>query len=247
MKKILFDKLICAARNLRSRALFKSLETYCSGRVLDIGGWDFFKNIKSNPKIKFTKWVNLEPDANRLFHDADTRYAVAVGDGCDMKFENNSFDTAVNIQVLEHVFEPIKMVQEIARVLKPSGYAIFLIPQTSVLHHAPNHYYNFTKFWIRKALHLNGLEIVELRPLGGRWTTTASHLVHFFFQSFRAPTYSTQDDKRNILFYLLYPLMVAYALISIPICLFLGLGDLTEEPNNWLVIAKKTDENYFYN
>jgi hypothetical protein len=104
---------------------------------------------------------------------------------------------------------------------------------------APRHYYNFTRFWIHEAMRQSSLEILELKPLGGVWSSMASHLFYFFLQSIRYPGMSTSDIKRNTFFYFLYPLMVLFALISIPICLILSFGDLTEEPNNYLVIAKK--------
>ena len=33
--------------------------------------------------------------------------------------------------------------------------------------------------------------------------------------------------------------MLLFALVSIPICMILSIGDLTEEPNNYLVVAQK--------
>lgn len=69
--------------------------------------------------------------------------------------------------------------------------------------------------------------------------TIATHLFRFFFQSLRLEGYSTPDAKRNFLFYLLYPFMVIYSLINIPITLLLGWGDLTEDANNFLVVARK--------
>jgi len=226
------------ARNLRSAELFRALQQYCSGDVLDVGGRDFYLTAR-NRNYKFQSWTTLEPTA-RALNITDRQFKSVVGDGCAMKFNEGNFDTVLNIQVLEHVVEPLKMVSEISRVLRPSGYAIFLIPQTSVMHELPHHYYNFTRFWIEAACQRNGLVIIDLKPLGGVWSSMASHLVYFFFQAFRASGYSTPACKRNFLFYLLFPLMVFYALLSIPFCLLLSLGDLTEEPNNYLVVARKS-------
>ena len=61
----------------------------------------------------------------------------------------------------------------------------------------------------------------------------------FFFHSMRVKGFSDKANKRNILFYLLFPFMVLYALIAIPITLLFSLGDLNEEPNNHLVLATK--------
>lgn len=238
--KSLVDNFVTLARNFRSKALFNALEKYCKGDVLDVGGWDFYSTIKNNSKINFHSWTNLETGEERLLRIAgDSKYKNVIGDGENMNFPDESFDTVINIQVLEHTFDPMKMVKEIGRVLKKGGCGIFLIPQTSVMHHPPRHYYNFTKFWVREAMKKAGLEIVELKPLGGVWTTAASHFVHFFFQSFKSPSYSTAEEKRNLFFYIFCPFMVIYAIISIPLCLVFGLGELTEEPNNWLVAVKK--------
>ena len=238
MKKNNIDRLMTWARNLRSPELFSALERHSRGDVLDVGGWDFFETVRADPRIVFKTWTSLE-EGERLLETSDARYRAVVGNGENMAFPDASFDTVLNIQVLEHTFDPLAMVREISRVLRPGGAAIFLIPQTSVLHHPPKHYYNFTRFWIQKAAPTAGLEIVELLPMGGRWTSTASHLVHFFFQAFRAPGYSTAEDRRGPLFYLLLPLMCLYAALSVPVCLLLSLGDLSEEANNHLVVARK--------
>ncbi len=238
MTKSRVDRFMTWARNRRSAALFAALERHSRGDVLDVGGWDFFLCVRGNPRIAFKTWTSLEEDG-RLLDATDSRYRAVAGNGEKMAFPDASFDTALSIQVLEHTFDPLAMVREITRVLRPGGTAIFLIPQTSVLHQAPGHYYNFTRFWIAKAADTAGLEIVELRALGGRWSSTASHLLHFFLQALRAPGYSTAEDRRGPLFYALLPLMCLYAAIGVPFCLLLSLGDLSEEPNNHLVVARK--------
>ncbi len=238
MKKNHIDRFMTWARNFRSAELFAALENHSRGDVLDVGGWDFFLSVRDNPRIAFNTWTSLE-EGERLLETPDGRYRAVTGDGEKMAFPDASFDTVLNIQVLEHTFDPLAMVREISRVLRPGGVAVFLIPQTSVLHHPPKHYYNFTRFWVIKAADIAGLKIIELKPLGGRWTSTASHMVHFFLQAFRAPGYTTEEDRRGPLFYLLLPLMCAYAALSVPVCLLLSLGDLTEEANNHLVVARK--------
>ncbi len=225
-------------RVLRLRRLFEALAVYCGGKVLDMGGYDFFNKVKDNNKIKFQEWVNVELEEN-LFRSDDPRYKSVIGRGENLDFSEGTFDTVLNIQVLEHAFYPMKMVSEMSRVLKSGGHGILLIPQTALTHDLPNNYYNFTKFWVIKAMEEVNLKIVELKPLGGLWSTTASHLFLFFFKILKLPYYSTKKDKRNIFFYLLLPLMIIYATISIPICLLMSLGDLVEDPNNWLVVVQK--------
>lgn len=232
------NRLIYLARDLRSKELFIALSEHCQGDVLDVGGWEFFHTAYKKG-IKFSSWTVIERYWKRLPATFSGEVQVILGDGCSIGLAADSYDTLLNIHVLEHVFEPIKMVNECARVLKPGGKAIFLIPQTATLHMAPENYANFTRFWIEEALRRANLDLIAIKTLGGVWSSMASHLVYFFLQSFRFAGMSTPQTRRNIFFYLLYPVMVVYALVSLPLTMLLSLGDLAEEPNNHLVVAQK--------
>jgi len=232
-------KLLYRARDFRSRALFGAILRHGGGAVLDVGGWDFFESIKRKG-ARYDSWTSLENDPTRMLKLDDPAFRLVYGDGCALGFRDESFDTVLCLQVLEHVFEPIRMVEEIGRVLKTGGKAVFLIPQTSTTHLAPHYHQNLSRYWIARAMPRAGLEIVESRPLGGVWSSLASRLFFFFFQAVRFPGMSDPSIRRGPLFYVLFPLMALYALVSIPICLVLGLGDLQEEPNNHLVVARRT-------
>lgn len=236
--KPLWIRALYVARDLRSRALFAALGQHCRGDVLDVGGWDFFLTALQR-KLEFEAWTSLEPDTTRSLEVDDPRFKLVHGDGCAMEFADASFDTVLNIQVLEHVPEPLAMVREIGRVLRPGGRAIFLIPQTSTTHLAPHYYGNFSRFWIDHALDAAGLELEDHQPLGGVWSSAASHHVFFFLQALRFEGMSDERVRRGPLFYLLLPFMALWALLSIPVCLLFSLGDLHEEPNNHLVVARK--------
>lgn len=236
--KSLLARAMYFARDLRSRRLFQELRRYVEGSVLDVGGWDFYLTARRKG-VGFRNWTTLEYSRENLLQTGEPGVHVVLGDGCRMPFGDGQFDSLLNIQVLEHVFDPMRMTQEIQRVLKPGGYAVMLIPCTSAMHFVPYHYYNFTRFWIQEAMKRAGLEIVKLEPLGGIWSSMASQLVYFFLQSARVGSLSTPECRRNAAFYLLFPVMAAYALASIPICMFLSLGDLSEGPNNHLVVVRK--------
>lgn len=238
MAQTIILKTLYKFRDIRSKVLFTSLRKYCRGDVLDVGGGHFYLTAKSS-RIPFSSWTNLESDRGSQIKTKDKEYKFVLGDGCAMKFKDRSFDTVLNIQVLEHVFEPIKMVREVSRVLRPGGYALFLLPQTATLHLAPFHYQNFTRYWILRAMKESKLEVVRIDSLGGLFSSLASNLFYFFLQVFRVGGMSTKDNKRNVMFYLFLPLTFVYALINIPILLIFSLGDLSEEPNNHFVVARK--------
>ncbi len=128
--KPLWLRLLYTARDWRSRAMFDALARHTRGEVLDVGGWDFFLTARRRG-FEFERWTTLEPDPARTLAVDDGRVHLVHGDGCAMDFADASFDTVLCIQVLEHVLEPLRMVEEIGRVLRPGGTAVFLIPQTS--------------------------------------------------------------------------------------------------------------------
>jgi len=238
MKRSLLTRALYAGCDFRSRALFRALREHCAGSVLDVGGGQFFVTAREQG-ARFERWVTLEVAAADLpARELPVQHGV-VGDGCRLPFAAGSFDTALSVQVLEHVFEPIRMVDEIGRVLKPGGKAIFLIPQTSTTHLAPRYHGNFSRYWIATALERAGLESVLLQPLGGTWSSMASHLFYFFLQAARVEGMSDRAVKRNALFYLFFPFMALWAVIALPVCMVLSLGDLHEEPSNHLVVARR--------
>jgi SAM-dependent methyltransferase len=231
-------RLLYALRNWRSRRLFDALVRHARGRVLDVGGFDFFLTARER-SVPFERWTTLEPTADRTPDVDDPRFEAVTGDGARMEFGDASFDTVLAIQVLEHVPEPATVLAEMARVLRPGGAAILLVPQTGTMHFAPHWYGNFSRYWIEGAVRKAGLELVELRPLGGFSSSTASRLGYFFLQSLRYEGMSEPSIRRPPLFYLLWPLMAVCAVVAIPVCLFLSLGDLGEEPENHLAVARK--------
>ena len=78
---------------------------------------------------------------------------------------DSSFDAVVCTEVLEHVPEPTKALEEFTRLLKPGGKLILTAPFASLVHMAPYHYYSgFSKYWYEYLLELRGYKIVELTP-----------------------------------------------------------------------------------
>jgi SAM-dependent methyltransferase len=238
VKATFLNRLIYKARDFASRRMFAEMRRYCHGSVLDVGGASFIVTAKAK-KIRYETWTTLEVVEGSKPQVNDPNFRLVIGDGCAMPFANGQFDVVLNIQVLEHTFEPFTMFKEIVRVLKPGGRAIFLIPQTATIHLAPHHYQNFMRYWIIEACRRTGCTIVKLQPMGGWWSSLASRCIYFFWTVFRKAGNSRTEYKRNWLFYFLFHFMALYTVLSFPIYLLFSLGDLTEEPNNHLVVIRK--------
>lgn len=216
--------------------MFSALRTVCTGRVLDIGGGDFFSVVQKRG-IPFSRWITLEPE----IHRSKDRATRICGDGQVLPFVERSFDTILCVHVLEHVLDPLAALREASRVLRPGGAVILMYPQTAGIHMAPNHYYNFTPYFGREACSRFGLDIIEHRKLGGVFSTVASQMVYLLLKLASVPGYTTPEFKRSrsLLFYALLPIMLPASLLIFSVAMLLSLGDLAEEANNHLIVARK--------
>ncbi|MFC6861877.1 class I SAM-dependent methyltransferase [Halomicroarcula sp. GCM10025817] len=103
--------------------------------VLDIG-------TKSGSKLK-------NVDANIIGIDIDLKPSLDIqylfGDGCQLPFKNDCFDYILCYQVLEHVHDKSLMLDEIQRVIKPSGVAMFSFPNRLFpgRPHSPPRWYSY--------------------------------------------------------------------------------------------------------
>jgi SAM-dependent methyltransferase len=243
VRSTIFRQFIYLLRDIRAHKLYKQLQKYTSGNVLDVGGSDFFLTA-TKKKLNFKSWVTLEVSEDEL-HSlqskiSDERVSVIVDNGCDMKsVDSDKFDTILNIQVLEHVYQPEQMVKECARVLKVGGRGIFLIPQTGSIHMVPHFFQNFSRFWIEEVMKENSLKIIQLDALGGVWSTIASRMFLSLFQILRLDGFTHKHATRNISFYILLPFMLLFIILSFPIIMLFSLGDISEEASNHLVVVEK--------
>ena len=104
-------------RNLRYRKIFYILHKYCTGNVIDIGGWDFCLTAHKI-KIPFDHWTVIENDPSHFPKIDISNISIKQMDGCNLFYGDNEFDTSICIQVAEHVFTPQKLFEENVRVLK---------------------------------------------------------------------------------------------------------------------------------
>jgi len=133
--------------------------------VLDIGcGNKQYANI-----IEAYASQHIGLDHENTLHDLNK--ADIVGTAYDIPADDDSFNSILCTEVLEHLEEPEKALQECYRVLKPGGYAVFTCPFIWHLHEEPRDFYRYTKYGLDYLFIKTGFHVVSIEPLNGFWGT----------------------------------------------------------------------------
>lgn len=72
----------------------------------------------------------------------------------NLKFNDGEFDTIILSDVLEHIPEPQRLWDEMARILAPDGVIIMNVPFFYFLHELPHDYYRYTEYALRRCTSL---------------------------------------------------------------------------------------------
>lgn len=128
-----------------------------TGNVVELGGYK---------KLKYSTFAT----------NAENYLVTNISGDCDefvditnMKYADNSIDSFICVNVLEHIHNPQKAIHEIYRCLKPSGRVLLSVPFMYYLHGDPNDFYRFSSSALFKML--EGFNILRFQHLGGRLST----------------------------------------------------------------------------
>jgi ubiquinone/menaquinone biosynthesis C-methylase UbiE len=159
---------------------------YMKSKVLDLGGGRRRSEFKEPEDATF-----IVLDINRDFQPA------VLGDAHHLPFTGSAFDCVKCTELLEHVENPEKVVEEITRVLKPSGTLILSMPFNFGIHADPFDFQRFTDYKLRKMLEKDfEIEIIKKQ---GLYFTVLGHMIK------QAITNMKSKFKR--IFYLTFPLL----------------------------------------
>jgi SAM-dependent methyltransferase len=129
-------------------ARYRALFAHCDYRTQDFGAYHGTSEGLLKEQWRYTP-LDYECDAT----------AIPV--------EDESFDAILCTEVLEHVPEPIKVLKELGRILKPNGSLFLSAPLGSGLHQQPFHFYGgFTPHFYHRFLSELGLKVVSIQPNG---------------------------------------------------------------------------------
>lgn len=94
---------------------------------------------------------------------------LVIPPGGPLPLENNSVDTVLSTQTLEHVYDFQYYIAECYRVLRPEGQLILTVPMQWRMHEQPHDYWRFTKNGVGKLLLDSGFSSYSITACGGAW------------------------------------------------------------------------------
>lgn len=139
-------------RRLRNQQELKRMAVtapLCYGDVLEIGCANGDLSVFIASHGSFLYGVDIDPIAVDLARHKAAKLGFdscrfQIGNGYQLQFQENMFDTVVVAEVLEHVDDPKKIITEAYRVCKPGGTILISVPNGYSIPD-PDHYNIFTK------------------------------------------------------------------------------------------------------
>jgi len=157
------------------QAQIKKYAHFIKGDLLDVGSGRSRRYSKLFTNV--TSYKTIDTDARG---EPDI-----LGSAEDMPVPNESFDSVLCTQVLEHVRHPHVVMSEIFRVLRPGGYCLLTVPQTNELHEVPHDYFRYTPHGLRVLFEDVGFVIKEMDQRGTYHALLAQLRVRHLIETFR--------------------------------------------------------------
>jgi SAM-dependent methyltransferase len=166
----------------RQAWLKKALDEVPAGsRILDAGAGE----LRNRPLCAHLVYVSQDFGQYQGTGDGkglqsggwDTSKVDLVCDITAVPEPDGAFDAILCTEVLEHLPEPTRALDEFARLLKPGGRLILTAPFASAVHMAPYHYCSgFSRYWYEHHLPARGFAVRDLTANGDWFSYCAQEM-----------------------------------------------------------------------
>lgn len=152
----------------------------CNGRVLDLASGDASYTEFLPANLVITKTDLQTKNTNKIIDFNDR-----------LPFDDGSFNNVFFFNALYIVRDPIVLMREIRRVLKPGGTALIASPFMQNEMREPHDYHRLTSEGLEELFKEAGFSDFEIHSYGERFTAAANLLHPFwFFSIIRLPVYT---------------------------------------------------------
>ena len=203
-----------------------------SGKILDIGAgespWKYLLGkgtVYQGIDIQSASEFGMKKSGEVIYYD-----------GVAIPFPPDEFHAALCIEVLEHTHDPVMLLAEAFRVLKPGGKLILTVPWSARVHHIPHDFHRFTPFQLERLFTQAGFSEFRIEARGNNFCTIANKLV--------IASWSLFFPEKKINGFWSIPAGLVVASVSLiftgiaHISLFFPTCDL-DDPLGYVVVGKK--------
>lgn len=166
-----WEKLVKPVINVSAELI--ATRSQSSGRLLDVGcGYGFFME-----RMRRAGWsvegIEVSPTGRRYAHQR-WGFNVHAQPLEELDLPHNHYDVVTLFYVIEHVDDPIQVLNNVKRVLKPGGLIVLRWPHTTPivkllgpwadrldLYHTPYHLYDFSPSSMTRLLKSTGFRGIE--------------------------------------------------------------------------------------
>jgi len=159
------------------RSILRAFEKYLglfNGKLLDVGcgKMPYREFILKHSNV--SEYVGIDIESAKEY-DAAIKPDL-LWDGIELPIENESYDTILATEVLEHCPDTELVLKEIFRVLNSGGVFFYTVPFLWNLHEVPHDEYRFTPFSLERHIKKVGFKEIEIVALGG-WHASLAQLL----------------------------------------------------------------------
>lgn len=194
------------------RAIRSSTEQL-RGTVLDVGcGQMPYREMLLGEGYRAEKYIGLDLEVNPIHRNQPD---IVWIEG-KIPLADESVDSALCTEVLEHIPDPDRFLTEVARVLKPGGTLVFTVPFLWPLHEVPYDNYRYTPFSLQRHLTCAGFRKIDIWATGG-WDYALAQMIALWMR--RRPGSLFMKVARTMFFW--------------PLFLFLASRPFKDVPKPW--------------
>jgi len=171
---------------------------YAKGRLLDVGcGFRPYEAIFAN---RVTDYLGMDWKSSPGRAQPDI-----VGDAMNIPVSQDTFDTVLATEVMEHLPSPEDFIIEVARVLRGMGTFIVSVHFMEPLHDEPRDFYRFTPYSLQFLLQDHGFQVIQIWAKGGWWSVVLGSFVNQTLYEWANPT--DEQGRRQDKLYRILPVL----------------------------------------
>ena len=160
-RELKFSSFLRTLKDVRKVSIMRTLmnqlieDIRFKGKLLDIGGGE---NCNYRDILKNTNYTSVNID-QKISPD----FLIKVNE--KIPIIDNSFDTCLMFNVLEHIYDWNFIFDEIKRLLIRNGKVFIIIPFLYPIHAAPNDYLRVTSSYLKTFLENNDFIEIKIYPM----------------------------------------------------------------------------------